>query len=144
MNDSFHADLYAATRLCRIEITELEEKRPGRFHDLLRWRVRRLIHAAFITRQSDHTGNPWAAGCHLRSPHDLVRIAAVRRSPYIRDVEWTPNPSGTQIRFKEPVHQIFVTGKILQPQDRISVRLQLSLDLVADSGVHVIRASEHE
>ena len=37
-----------------------------------------------------------------------------------------------------------IGGQILQPQDRVTASLDISLDLVADAGVHVIGTSQHE
>ena len=45
---------------------------------------------------------------------------------------------------EEPVHEVGVRGQMLRPQHRVAVRLQIDLDLVADSGVHVIRPGEDE
>jgi len=39
---------------------------------------------------------------------------------------------------KSPMHQVYVDGKVLQPKNWISARLNVCLDIVPDTGVHVV------
>src|ERR1700732_1624896 len=50
VNDRLHTDFYAAAGFRGIEITKLKKQCSGRFNDFLGWRIRWLIHAAFIAR----------------------------------------------------------------------------------------------
>src|SRR5580698_11337767 len=50
VDDRLDTDLYAAARFGGVEIPEFEEQCSRGFHDFLRWRIRWLIHAAFIAR----------------------------------------------------------------------------------------------
>jgi len=93
MDNGLDANLDAAGRLGGIQVAKLEEQGSGRFHDFLCRRVSRLVHATLVAGKADYASNPWATRCHFRSPHDFVRVAAVRRSPHIRDVERALYPS---------------------------------------------------
>ena len=39
---------------------------------------------------------------------------------------------------------VFIAGKILQPENRIPVGLQVSLNLMADARIHMIGAGENQ
>ena len=45
---------------------------------------------------------------------------------------------------EQPLHQVGINRQVLRPQDRISIGLQVGLDLVADAGIHVIGPRQHQ
>src|SRR5688572_6268661 len=87
VGDGLDADLHRARGLGGVEILEREKKCSRSLHDLLHRRVGRLIHAAFITRQAHHAGNPRHPRSELGRPQDLVGVGAVRGRPDVGDVE---------------------------------------------------------
>src|SRR5262249_1516787 len=127
-----------------IQIAEFEKQGASGLNDLLCRRISRLIHAALIAREPNHTRDPRTASGNLGSPHDLVRVAAVRRGPNVRNIKWTANPAFAEIILKQPVHQVIVSRKILQPENGVSMSLQLSFDLVPYASVHVVGPRKHE
>src|SRR6266853_3818237 len=144
VNDSFDTNFDAAGRLRGIEITEFEKKSSSGFDDFLRGRIGWLIHAAFIARQAEDARNPWEAGGELCPPQDFVRVTAVGGSPHVGDIERGPDFSRPDFLAEEPIQQILMNGKILQPENRIAVRLKVPFDFVPDSRVHMIGTPQHQ
>ena len=126
------------------KIAKFKEQRAGGFHDFLRGRVGRLIHAAFITREAQHAGDPRKTRREFCAPQNFIRVAAVRRSPHVGDIERRADFFRLHFLSEKPAQQIVINRKILQPDDGVAMRLQIGFDLVPDSRVHVIRAGEHE
>src|SRR6266853_506411 len=144
VNDGFDTNLDAAGRLRGVEISEFKEKSSSGFDDFLRGRIGWLIHAAFIARQAEDARNPREAGGELCPPQDFVRVTAVGGSPHVGDIERRPDFSRPDFLAEEPIQQILMNGKILQPENRIAVRLKVPFDFVPDSRVHVIGTPQHQ
>ena len=48
------------------------------------------------------------------------------------------------IRSEHPVEEIGVGRQVLRPEHRITIGLQIHLDLVPDAGIHMVRARQHQ
>ena len=103
MRNRFHADFYATSGLRGIQISKLEKECSGRFHNPLRWRVRRLIHAAFVAGKPQHARCPRTPRRNFGSPHNLICVAAVGGRPHIRNIEYGFHPFFSQIFLKQPI-----------------------------------------
>src|SRR5581483_7986740 len=99
MRNSLNTNFDSTRGFSGVEISEFKVKRSRRLHDLLRWSVGRLIHAALVAGKPHHARNPGASCRNLGAPHDLVGVAAEGRRPHIRDVKWTLDAPDFQICF---------------------------------------------
>src|ERR1700730_15781915 len=116
MNDGFDANLDAAGRFRGIEIAEFKKESSSSFNDFLRRRISWLVHPALVTRQAQNARNPREPGGKLCSPKDFIRVAAVRGSPYVGNIERRADFFRLHFLAKQPIQQILIDGKILQPQ----------------------------